>query len=69
MLGYYLNYYLIDIKRLVFMIIFNLIVFVNYFYKLKCELYCLNVFKDRNVLNVFFCCFLNFILGLLYNIF
>lgn len=48
---------------------FNLIVSVNYFYKLKCELYRLNVFKDRNVLNVFSCCFPNLTLGLSHNIF
>lgn len=69
MIGYYLIYYLINIKKISFYENFKLNCFCYFFYKLKCELYCLNVFKERNVLNVFFCCFLNLILGLLYNIF
>lgn len=47
----------------------NPIVSVNYFYKSKCELYRLNVFKERNVLNVFSCCFPSLTLGLSHNIF
>lgn len=66
MSGHYLNHHLMNIKRLVFMKLFNLIVSVNYFDKLKCRL---NVFKERNVLNVFSCYFPNLTLGLSHNVF